>query len=163
MQNKFDWFLEEFENCDEETQVVIFNNFCEQNNNYDDIIYSIDEIDDMLTDYKPSQIIDLVSDNKINSNDSYFVFTIYDIETLNDPNEKIKYYLEDIFKYSDIWKKYFDIYDYKDKVFEEYIDLKPTNMDNDDFCEIVSDAVETNDDIDKIVDYIKNEIEKETK
>lgn len=161
MESKFDWFLAEFDSCSANEQIAMHNDYCDKNN-YEDKIYSMYDFDDIFSDFTPKQIFDLVSNTENNPNDSYFIIKTYNgIETFDDIKEKVDTYVENIFEEEDIWQNYIDIDDYKDNVFDELSDLKPNWMEDDDFYNIVSNAVDEKEDISDIEYYVKNEIERE--
>ena len=86
-----------------------FSNVCENLDSYDgfldgDRVYSMDELDDCLGGYKPSDILRVV-DNAFNYFDNYFYYDRYG--RLCSTDEK-RYF--DCFDYSDVFEKLIDDY-----------------------------------------------------
>ena len=156
--DKFDWFKNEFfNNLSNDEQVEIFNKFCEENG-YEDEIYPMCEFDEIFEGKKPSEVFQMTQTNMddVDYNDNYFVVTIYGFKTFNDPYDFIQDYIGDIFDHMDIWETRISLDDYISDIYDAHIDLKPEDMDDDDFYEIVEDAVYSNDREKDIV----NDIEK---
>lgn len=159
MESKYDWFLEQFDNCDEEEQIAMYNDFCERYDYEEDKIYPISDLSKVLRGYTKSQIKRMLKDNVNNSpDDYYFVYTDGEIETLDDAQYKIDEHIEDIFQYDEVWKNYIDINEYKENVFNEFLRLKPMTMSNEQFYDIVSNVVNTSYDINDDINDIKDEI-----
>lgn len=95
--------------------VYIHNEYCEKNNYYDDMIYFMNELDDVITAETPTQIIRTYGN--INVNDYYFVLTMYSAESFNYYKDApITYYeeiAEDIVDYD---------YDFKNSKIREVLD-----------------------------------------
>ena len=157
--DKFDWFKGQFENLSKNEQVEIFNKFCEENR-YEDDIYPMCEFDEIFSDKKPSEVFNMVQTNMddVDYNDEYFVVTIYGFQTFNDPYEIIQDYLGGIFDRMHIWEIKIDIDDYIGDMYDGHFDLKPEDMDDDKFYDIVEDAVYTNDFESDIVNDIKKAV-----
>ena len=157
--DKFDWFKNEFENLSNDEQVEIFNKFCEENR-YEDEIYQMCEFDEIFANKKPSEVFDMVQTNMddVDRNDEYFVVTIYGFKTFNNPYEFIQDYLGDIFNRMDVWETRIDIDDYINDMYDNYFDLKPEDMDDDEFYDIVEDAVFSSDFESDIVNDIKKNV-----
>ena len=156
--DKFDWFKSKFENdLSNDEQIEIFNKFCEENR-YEDEIYPMCEFDEIFEGKKPSEVFQMTQTNMddVDYNDDYFVVTIYGFKTFNDPYDFIQDYIGDIFDHMDIWETRISLDDYISDIYDAHIDLKPEDMDDDDFYEIVEDAVYSNDREKDIV----NDIEK---
>ena len=84
-----------------------FSNVCEELDSWDgflgdDRIYSMDELDDILGDKKPSEVLQMVDTPNFDYSDDYFYYDIYGIRSTNE-------------------KDYFNYVDYSD-VFEKLID-----------------------------------------
>ena len=70
------------ERLDDNEIVEVHNNYCEEVNYPDDIIYSMAEFDDLVTG-TASEIINQISVSDFNLNDDYFVFDIYGIKSFS--------------------------------------------------------------------------------
>ena len=84
-----------------------FSRVCEELDSWDgflgdDRIYSMDELDDLLCDKKPSEVLRMVDTGNFNYNDDFFYYSIYGIRSTDE-------------------KEYFNDVDYLE-VFEELID-----------------------------------------
>ncbi len=150
--DKFDWFKDKFENTlSEEEQVQIFNDFCDENG-FEEKIYSMCEFDDIFADKKPSEVFNMVQSNMddVDFNDEYFVITVYGFRTFSDPHEFIEDYL------GDICDKMHN--DYIEEMYDGHFDLKPEDMDDDEFYDIVENAVYSNDHESDIIEDIKKAV-----
>lgn len=80
--------------------VSVYNEYCEAINNYEERIYPMDEIDDLLCGLKPSEVLNAVSDD-FHLNDKYFKDSIYGLESSDYPEddwidkEEIAEYVDD--------------------------------------------------------------------
>lgn len=80
--------------------VSVYNEYCEANNYYEERIYSMDEIDDLLCGLKPSEVLNAVGED-FNLNDKYFKENIYGLESSDYPEddwidkEEIAKYVDD--------------------------------------------------------------------
>ena len=157
--DKFDWFKGQFENLSKKEQVEIFNKFCEENR-YEDDIYPMCEFDEIFSGKKPSEVFNMVQTNMddVDWNDEYFVVTIYGFKTFNNPYEFIQDYIGDIFNHSEVWETRIDIDDYIGDMYDNYLGLKPEDMDDDEFYDIVEDAVFSSDFESDIVNDIKKNV-----
>ena len=86
-----------------------FSNVCEDLDSYDgflgdDRIYSMDELDDLLCDRKPSEVLQMVDTANFDYSDDYFYYNIYGIRSTNE-----KDYC-DYVDYSDVFEKLIDDY-----------------------------------------------------
>lgn len=75
--------------------VNLWNEYCEDNRYYDDMIYDVCCIDDMTSGLSPLEILDRYGD--VNTNDCYFVETIYGAKSFDyydDGNSPV--YLDDL-------------------------------------------------------------------
>lgn len=161
--DKFDWFKSKFEfDLDNDEQIDIFNQYCREYGSEDDI-YPMSEFDDIFAGKKPSEVFQMVQTNMddIDYNDNYFVVTIYGFKTFNDPYDIIQDYIGDIFNRMHIWETKINIDDYIQDMYDAHLDLKPEDMDEDDFYDIVEDAVDSYDLESEIVDWIKKSVSKE--
>ena len=84
-----------------------FSRVCEELDSWDgflgdDRIYSMDELDDLLGDKKPSEVLQMVDIPNFDYSDDYFYYDIYGIRSTNE-------------------KDYFNYFDYTD-VFEKLVD-----------------------------------------
>lgn len=158
--DKFDWFKSKFENdLSNDEQVEIFNKFCYEYGLEDDI-YQMCEFDEIFSYKKPSEVFNMVqtSMDYVDYNDEYFVITICGFKTFNNPYEFIQDYLGDIFDRMHIWETKIDIDDYIGDMYDGHFDLKPEDMDEDEFYDIVEDAVYTNDFESDIINDIKKAV-----
>ena len=154
--DKFDWFKNEFENLLNDEQVEIFNKYCRENR-FEDEIYQMCEFDEIFANKKPSEVFDMVQTNMddVDHNDEYFVVTIYGFKTFNNPYEFIQDYLGDIFNRMDVWETNINLDDYIQDMYDAHLDLKPEDMDEDEFYDIVEDAVFSSDFESDILNDIK--------
>ena len=158
--DKFDWFKGQFENLSKNEQVEIFNKFCEENR-YEDDIYPMCEFDEIFSGKTPFEVFNMVQTNMddVDYNDEYFVVTSYGFQTFNDPYEIIQHYLGDIFDRMHIWETKISIDDYIGDMYDGHFNMKPEDMDDDTFYDIVEDAVYSNDSerdiVNDIVECIK--------
>ena len=67
-------------------------------------IYSMDELDDLLCDRKPSEVFQMVDTANFDYSDDYFYYNIYGIRSTNEKD----YY--DYVDYSDVFEKLIDDY-----------------------------------------------------
>lgn len=157
--DKFDWFKDSFINLSYNEQVEIFNKYC-QENGYEDEIYPMCEFDEIFEGKKPSEVFQMAWSNMddVDYTDNYFVVTISGFKTFNDPYDIIQDYLGDIFDRRHIWETKIDIDDYISDIYDAHIDLKPEDMDEDDFYDIVEDAVYSSDFENDIVNSIKKAV-----
>ena len=165
--DKFDWFKGQFENLSKNEQVEIFNKFCEENG-YEDDIYPMCEFDEIFSYKKPSEVFNMVQTNMddVDYNDEYFVVTIYGFKTFSNPYEFIQDYLGDIFDRMHIWETKINIDDYIEDMYDGHFNMKPEDMDEDKFYDIVENAVYSNDRerdiVNDIVECIKKIYQKAT-
>ena len=157
--DKFDWFKNEFENLSNDEQVEIFNKYCRENS-FEDEIYQMCEFDEIFANKKPSEVFDMVQTNMddVDRNDEYFVVTIYGFKTFNNPYEFIQDYLGDIFNRMDVWETNINLDDYIQDMYDAHLDLKPEDMDEDEFYDIVEDAVFSSDFESDIINDIKKAV-----
>ena len=86
-----------------------FSRVCEDLDSYDgflddDRLYPMDELDDLLYDKKPSEVLQMVDTDNFNYNDDYFYYDIYGIRSTNE-----KEYFNDV-SYSEVFEKLTDNY-----------------------------------------------------
>lgn len=72
----YDRIVETIENMSDSEQVELWREYCETVNYFDDIIYSMDEIDELLYGQKPSEILSSVS-SSFNYFDNWFFYNGY--------------------------------------------------------------------------------------
>ena len=94
----------------------------------------------------------------IDWNDTYFVITIYGFSTFSNPYEFIEDYLGDIYNKMHIWETAINFDDYIEDMYNEHFDLKPEDMDDDEFYDIVENAVYSNDHESDIIEDIKKAV-----
>ena len=157
--DKFDWFEEQLENLSKDEQVEIFNRYCRKYG-IEDEIYPMCEFDEIFSDKKPSEVFNMVQTNMddVDYNDEYFVVTIYGFKTFSNPYEFIQDYTTEMFIQPHIWETKIDIDDYIQDMYDGHFDLKPEDMDEDEFYDIVEDAVNYNDLESDIVNDIKKAV-----
>lgn len=81
---------EELEELDDEKVVDLWNDYCVNNNMYEDSIYHMDEIDELLGRMWPSDLLDTIDFNRFSEGDSYFGYNGYGyIESFNTPYDVI--------------------------------------------------------------------------
>ena len=86
-----------------------FSRVCEELDSWDgflgdDRIYSMDELDDLLGDKKPSEVLQMVDTGNFNYNDDFFYCDIYGIRSTDEK----EYY--DYVDYSEVFEKLIDDY-----------------------------------------------------
>ena len=86
-----------------------FSRVCEELDSWDgflgdDRIYFMDELDDLLCDRKPSEVLQMVDTANFDYSDGYFYYNIYGIRSTNEKD----YY--DYVDYSDVFEKLIDNY-----------------------------------------------------
>ena len=91
----------------------VFNDMCEQLDSWDgflgdDRYYSMYEFDELLDGRSPLEIAQLVEGCDFDSNDEYFKFTIYGVESTNEPDYSDYYSAEDVLdnlisSYNHLW------------------------------------------------------------
>ena len=86
---------EELEELEELEVVDLWNDYCENNNRGGEgiranVVYKMDEIDDVLGRMWPSDLLDTVDFNRFSPDDSYFEYNCYGyIESFNTPYDVI--------------------------------------------------------------------------
>ena len=158
--DKFDWFKEQFENLlSEEEQVEIFNRFCDENG-LEKKIYSMGEFNEIFSSYTPYDIFHMIwfNSDDVDWNDKYFVVTVYGFKTFSDPYEFIEDYLADIYNKMHLWEQFINIDEYIEDMYDDHFDLKPEDMDSDEFYDIVENAVNSNDHESDMIEDIKKAI-----
>lgn len=73
--------IEYLENLDDQTLLELHNDYCDHNSYYDDHIYYMSDLNELLYGKAPSEIIDLAGD--INTNDDYLQYTIYGVQSFD--------------------------------------------------------------------------------
>lgn len=108
-ENKIKELKELLENLTDSELVDVWNEYCDNNRYYDDKINYMDWLDDDLQSKTPTQIIDMI-DEDFNTNDKYYKYTIWGIESFSDINDYI---------YFDVLANY--ILDNKDALYNDEI------------------------------------------
>ena len=81
---------EELEELDDEEVVDLWNDYCENNNMFDDTIYHMDELDEVVGKLYPTDLFDTIEFNRFSEGDSYFGYNGYGyIESFNTPYDVI--------------------------------------------------------------------------
>ena len=158
--DKFDWFKEKFENVlSEEEQIEIFNDFADENG-LEEKIFPMEEFNEAFSGYKPYDIFHMIWFNSDNSdwNDRFFITTSDGFKTFDSPYEFIEDYLADIYNKMHLWEQFINIDDYIEDMYDGHYDLKPEEMDSDEFYDIVENAVYSNDHESDIIEDIKKAV-----
>lgn len=115
------------------------------------------EIFSSYTSYDIFHIIWFNSDD-VDWNDKYFVVTVYGFKTFSDLYEFIEDYLADIYNKMHLWEQFINIDDYIEDMYDGHYDLKPEDMDSDEFYDIVENVVYSNDFESDIIEDIKKAV-----
>lgn len=83
--DRFEKILDYFDGLSEEDIIDMHNEYCEESNYNEFIIYRMHEINDMLSDYTPAEILDLVGEKHFDSTEDFFRFTRNGIESSVEP------------------------------------------------------------------------------
>lgn len=114
----------------------------------DDRCYYMDEIDEILGDRKPSELLNMVTSD-FDCNDVYFYFSIYGLESCNDKED---HYL-DVFTHEEILDTYLDKYYHCDlsreydnfetlaEEWNDYTDEDVENESDEEFTERIDELV----------------------
>ena len=159
--DKFDWFNEQFEDLlSEDEQVEIFNRFCDENG-LEEKIYSMGEFNEIFSSYTPYDIFHMIwfNSDDVDWNDKYFVVTVYGFKTFSDPYEFIEVYLPDIYNKMHLWEQFINIDEYIEDMYDDHFDLKPEDMDSDEFYDIVENAVNSNGHESDMIEDIKKAVD----
>lgn len=74
---------------DDSQIITIHNEYCD-NNSYENMIYDMDMIDELLYGYTPSEILNSLS-SSFDKNDTFIVDTIYGLKSYNDISDIVDY------------------------------------------------------------------------
>ena len=97
-ENMKEQIRETIESLDDWDLVELHNEYCRANNYYDDEIFDMAVIDDLLCDMKPSKVLNLAFYGDFNPNHEYFKFNGYgNLESLDYLSDYID--IDDITKY----------------------------------------------------------------
>ena len=140
--NKYNWFTAEFSLLTEVEQISLYNDFCEYKNRYSSKIYPIAMFNELFKYSTPLEMVEMCNKQKINCKDRYFTIGGLGLQTLNDPSTYIRYHYFDIFNCEEVWKKYIAEEHYISYLFEKLYGLKPNDMDDLIFFEIISNAAD---------------------
>ena len=82
---------DELEELEDEELVELWNKFCENTNMFEDTIYPMDELDDVVGKMYPTDLVDEIDFNNFSENDCYFSRIGYGgyIESFDTPYEVI--------------------------------------------------------------------------
>ena len=81
---------DELEELEDEELVELWNKYCENNNMFDDTVYPMDELDEIVGKMWPSDLLDTIDFNRFSEGDSYFGYNGYGyIESFDTPYEVI--------------------------------------------------------------------------
>lgn len=159
--DKFDWFKEQFEDLlSEDEQVEIFNHFCDENG-LEEKIYSMGEFNEIFSSYTPYDIFHMIwfNSDDVDWNDKYFVMATEGFKTFDEPYEFIEDYLADIYNKMHLWEQFINIDEYIEDMYDDHFDLKPEDMDSDEFYDIVENAVNSNDHESDMIEDIKKAVD----
>lgn len=159
--DKFDWFKEQFEDLlSEDEQVEIFNRFCDENG-LEEKIYSMGEFNEIFSSYTPYDIFHMIwfNSDDVDWNDKYFVMATEGFKTFDEPYEFIEDYLADIYNKMHLWEQFINIDEYIEDMYDDHFDLKPEDMDSDEFYDIVENAVNSNDHESDMIEDIKKAVD----
>lgn len=87
-----DYIVDVIGELDEQKLVAVHNEYCDYVGYYDDIIYYMCELDELMCGLTPLEILDRCDD--IDTSDDYFHDTLYGVESISDPYDYI--YIGDI-------------------------------------------------------------------
>lgn len=138
--DKFDWFKDKFQlSLSDDEQVDIFNRYCDINN-VDEHIYHMSDINEFFKNCTPLEILSSVADCEFNVANEYFAIVRGSIESFSDPYLIIRDYLVDIYKCKEAWEDLIYEREYLEEIYEEYIELKPSDMSLDEYTTLVEEA-----------------------
>ena len=81
---------EELEELEDAKVVDLWNDYCENNNMFDDTIYPMDELDEVVGKLYPTDLFDKIDLNRFCEGDDYFIYNGYgSIESIDNPYEYI--------------------------------------------------------------------------
>ena len=155
--DKFDWFKTQFEKLSDGEQIDMFNRFCGINK-IDSHIYPMSYINMVFAGFTPLEIIKKVAKYKINVDDKYFTLTMGCFVSFNDPYSFLSYFLYDIYdiyKCKEAWEKDIDDGGYFDEMYEEFYNEKPSDMDDDEYYDLIEKAVSQYELESDIIEYLK--------
>lgn len=66
-----------------------WNQYCEQVNNYDDMIYEMSELDDLLCGSSALEVLDAIDTEEFNTGDNYIKETIYGYKSFDDLEDEL--------------------------------------------------------------------------
>ena len=105
-------FTEKFNDLSVSNKVAIFNEFCLEHGDSDNMLYSFDEEFFSMSFSNPMEAARATFFGNIESwSDEYIRFNAYgNLESLSEyqAEGEIEYYIEDIFKHPDVWEDYID-------------------------------------------------------
>ena len=157
--DKYDWFKEKFENnLSDDEQVDVFNRYCDING-IDEHIYPMSDINEFFKNCTPLEILRNVSDCRFNVNDSYFSLVKGNVESFCDPYWSVSDYVYDIYKDKECWEDEIDEADYFNTVYQEFYNEKPQDMDDDEYYNLIQNAVEQYEFESDIAAYLKKNME----
>lgn len=123
-------------------------------------IYSMGEFNEIFSSYTSYDIFHIIwfNSDDVDWNDKYFVVTVYGFKTFSDLYEFIEDYLADIYNKMHLWEQFINIDDYIEDMYDGHYDLKPEDMDSDEFYDIVENVVYSNDFESDIIEDIKKAV-----
>ena len=104
---RFDKIHEVLENLDSYEVVSAWNRYCEENSYYDDMVYTMDEFDDLMYGLKPSEIVAKL-DSSFDVTENFFAWDEYgEVVSFNYISDS-SIDLDDLAEYMDEIEEIFD-------------------------------------------------------
>lgn len=153
--DKFDWFKDEFEShLSAAEQIDIFNRYCDINN-IGEHIYPMSDINEFFVGCTPLEILTKAANCDFDAKDEYFSLTMDGFTSFNDVELFLDDYLYDIYKCKEAWEKDIDDGGYFDEMYEEFYNEKPSNMDDDEYYDLIEKAISQYEFESDIINYLK--------
>ena len=114
---RYEKIREALENLDKHDVVSAWNRYCEENSYYDDMVYTMEEFDDLMYGLKPSEIVARL-DSSFDVTEKFFAWDSYgEVVSFNYISDSC-IDLDDLADYMDEHEEDFDIDEIKE-IFEE--------------------------------------------
>lgn len=81
--------IKELQKLDEAEIITLWNTYCEGIKYYDDMVYSMNVLDDFLYDLTPTEVIKALSYSDFCINDEYFYNTVWGVMSTDDIYDKV--------------------------------------------------------------------------